>query len=114
VPSTVVSITKNFAKKFGLPFATAKIIAIASGIKHIQHATLCAAIFDGSEVALTNVTSMPSIIASEKNILCTPSFFFGINIKSEVIMNENTIIISRINIALKAIMFSLFVIFGIV
>ena len=44
------------------------------------------------------------IIDNAKNILCTTSFFFGMNINREVMMKENTITTSKINIALKAIL----------
>lgn len=100
----MVSIEHIFANAFGLLFATEIIIPIAAGTRHIQQATVCNFIFAGSDVALINVTSMPSIIDNAKNILCTTSFFFGMNINREVMMKENTITTSKINIALKAIL----------
>lgn len=102
--SIMVSIEHIFANVFGLLFATEIIIPIAAGTRHIQQATVCSFIFAGSDVALINVTSMPSIIDNAKNILCTTSFFFGMNINREVMMKENTITTSKINIALKAIL----------
>lgn len=104
MPSIMVSIEHIFANAFGLLFATEIIIPIAAGTRHIQQATVCNFIFAGSDVALINVTSMPSIIDNAKNILCTTSFFFGMNINREVMMKENTITTSKINIALKAIL----------
>lgn len=104
MPSIVVSIEHIFANALGLLFATEIIIPIAAGTRHIQQATVCSFIFAGSDVALINVTSMPSIIDNAKNILCTTSFFFGMNINREVMMKENTITTSKINIALKAIL----------
>lgn len=100
----MVSIEHILANAFGLLFATEIIIPIAAGTRHIQQATVCSFIFAGSDVALINVTSMPSIIDNAKNILCTTSFFFGMNINREVMMKENTITTSKINIALKAIL----------
>ena len=100
----MLSIDHIFANAFGLLFATEIIIPIAAGTRHIQQATVCNFIFAGSDVALINVTSMPSIIDNAKNILCTTSFFFGMNINREVMMKENTITTSKINIALKAIL----------
>lgn len=104
MPSIMVSIEHILANAFGLLFATEIIIPIAAGTRHIQQATVCSFIFAGSDVALINVTSMPSIIDNAKNILCTTSFFFGMNINREVMMKENTITTSKINIALKAIL----------
>ena len=103
--SIIVSIEQSFASALGLPLATEIIIPIAAGTRQSQQATVCICIFDGSEVALIKVTRMPSITESTKNILCTASFFFGINIKSEVTINENTITTSKINIADKAMVY---------
>ena len=88
------------AYKFG---SQCVVCAIAAGISPNQAMIICAVKFDGREVAFITVTRTPSITDSAKKILCTASSLFGINIKIDVIMNENKITISRMKSAPSAI-----------
>ena len=87
----MLSITSMFAAAFVLPAIILTMMPTAAS-KRPHHATIVLTLSPaGIAVALIKVARLASATASQKKMICTVSFPFGLNIKIDVMINEKAI-----------------------